>query len=561
MPLDFDSQDVLGRFIPFDGLTTALGVEHITYGSRAVLLTYPKGAQYPGLKWESRRSAKMQNWSAYDRLKANLSNASSRQVKIVLKLKNGNGGQYGHPVVLGADEARTLELPLTWARAERVDLARISYLNFFIYQPAEETRVFMDYLRLEPAGAASADSVVPPASPSVSRLPPSASATRGDPALATADMPATAGSSAATMAGAPVKAVTSSNFGSVAASARPGDILDLPAGNYLWPDWQVSGTATRPIVVRSSVGAVINGEFGPLQRSHIQLTGLTINDRIRFNGSNNVSITRCRINSIRELAGDGTVGYRRAENAYIADNTVVATTPWAEASFGVHGKNLGEGRAVTGPGHVIMNNRVSGVRDGITLMEDDKAIDQFSVDILNNETSEASDDGIEADFCMHNCRIMRNRITNGFVAMSSQSGLGGPTYFIRNVAYNVAHVAFKLYRGSIGDVLLHNTVVKNGDAFGLYVGVAVARAFSRNNLLIGGPGATYDRFRNGSGNVFAFSDLAASGASTDYGALGSTTGEFTGNLGGSNFASLAELRDRTTEKMRSRPTSGCSRPK
>ena len=36
------------------------------------------------------------------------------------------------------------------------------------------------------------------------------------------------------------------------------------------------------------------------------------------------------------------------------------------------------------------------------------------------------DDGIEADFALSNCRIMRNRITNCFVGISSQPGLGGP---------------------------------------------------------------------------------------------------------------------------------------
>ena len=71
---------------------------------------------------------------------------------------------------------------------------------------------------------------------------------------------------------------------------------------------------------------------------------------------------------------------------------------------------------------------------------------------------------------------MRNRITNCFMGISSQPSLGGPTYFVRNVMYNVVLHAFKLHRGSVGDVGLHNTVVKNGDAFSVYSGVtALAR--------------------------------------------------------------------------------------
>ncbi|HEY7677386.1 MAG TPA: glycoside hydrolase domain-containing protein, partial [Candidatus Methylomirabilis sp.] len=47
---------------------------------------------------------------------------------------------------------------------------RISYVNFFMYQPPEEARIFMDYLRLERAGAAGAGA--PPAPPRAAAPPP-----------------------------------------------------------------------------------------------------------------------------------------------------------------------------------------------------------------------------------------------------------------------------------------------------------------------------------------------------------------------------------------------------
>src|SRR5690349_19027212 len=96
-------------------------------------------------------------------------------------------------------------------------------------------------------------------------------------------------------------------------------------------------------------------------------------------------------------------------------------------------------------------------------MEDRDAGEQVSIDIYNNDIQLALDDGIEADFAMGNCRILRNRMTNCFVGVSSQPGLGGPTYFIRNVMYNLISVPFKMGRGSIGDVYLHNTSVKVGN--------------------------------------------------------------------------------------------------
>ncbi|MCP3138185.1 right-handed parallel beta-helix repeat-containing protein [Pyxidicoccus xibeiensis] len=352
----------------------------------------------------------------------------------------------------------------------------------------------------------------------------------------------------APMAGAPVKAVTPGTFATVAASAQPGDILALGAGTYSGFDFARSGEAGRPIVIRGTAGTVINGQINLFSRSHVHLDGLTVNGRIRFNGSNHIAITRCTLNASNSFGGDGIVTYLRAENAYIADNVVTGLTAWAEASLGVNGNNLGEGILVTGPGHVILHNRVNGFRDGISLLEDDEAVDQFSIDILNNDLGGNGDDGIEADFCFHNCRIVRNRLTNNFIALSSQPGLGGPTWFIRNAVYNPVHLAFKLYRGSAGDVLLHNTVVKNGDALGIYAGRPVSRLYSRNNLFIGGPGGSFNGYSSGSGRVLHLPDLVTAGSSMDFDGFGSTTGTFTGSWGSTRFTDLASLRGNTSEK-------------
>jgi hypothetical protein len=195
---------------------------------------------------------------------------------------------------------------------------------------------------------------------------------------------------------------------------------------------------------------------------------------------------------------------------------------------------------------VIEHNRVTGFRDGISLLEDDGAADQFSVDILDNDIYEAGDDGIEADFCFHNCRILGNRLTNVFIAMSSQPGLGGPTYFIRNSAYNVILSAFKLQRGSVGDIVWHNSVVKNGDALGIYTSDVFSRQEFRNNLMIGGPGGDYNGYSSGSGNVIDL-ESADPSCDLDYDGYGSTLGSFTGNIGGLDFMSLAQLQATTTE--------------
>ncbi|WP_246137502.1 right-handed parallel beta-helix repeat-containing protein [Myxococcus llanfairpwllgwyngyllgogerychwyrndrobwllllantysiliogogogochensis] len=354
----------------------------------------------------------------------------------------------------------------------------------------------------------------------------------------------------APMASAPVKAVTPATFATVASGAQPGDILELGAGTYSAFDWSRSGTEGKPIVLRGTTGTIVTGPINLFNQSYVHFDRLTINGRVRFNGSKHFVLTRSTVNATTANGGDAVVTFLRAENAYIADNVVTGVTQWAEASLGVNGNNQGEGICVTGPGHVILNNRVTGFRDGISLMEDDAAVDQYSIDILNNDLIGNADDGVEADFCFHNCRIVGNRLTNNFIALSSQPSLGGPTYFVRNAAYNTVHIAFKLYRGSSGDVLLHNTVVKHGDGLGITAGKPVANLYSRNNLFIGGPGGSFNGYNSGNANgrVLHIPDLVTASANLDHDGFGTTSGNFTATWGGSALTGLSALRASTTEK-------------
>lgn len=345
----------------------------------------------------------------------------------------------------------------------------------------------------------------------------------------------------AAMPGAPIIPVDPGSFAAAAAAAQPGDVLELAAGSYPTFTFPSDGTPEAPIVVRAAGAVVIDGEVRLDGRSYVIVEGLEVHGQIKFNDARGLAF----IGNHVITDGDGIVTKTRSEDLYIADNVVEGATVWAEGSLGVDGDNVGEGIEVTGPGHVIEHNRVRGFRDGISFIEDDGAVDQHSIDVLFNDVSEAADDGIEADFCFHDCRIVGNRLTNVFMGLSSQPGLGGPTYFVRNAIYNAAFQAFKLQRSSVGDVGWHNTVVKGGDALSTYTSDVFSRQHFRNNVLIGGPGGTYNGYDNGEGDVI---DLAAAMAvDLDYDGYGSTAGMFTGNLGGIEFASLDELRATTTE--------------
>src|SRR5262245_2632562 len=342
------------------------------------------------------------------------------------------------------------------------------------------------------------------------------------------------------------KQVTPATFSSDAANANPGDVLNLGAGTYAGFIFSRDGRPGQPIIIRSTAGAVINGDITLDKRQFIYLYGLTVNGSISYDGSDNVAVMHCEVHTL----GDGIESWTRSQNSYIADNRVFGATKWAESSLGVHGSNVGEGILFNGPGHVITNNFVKGFRDNISTAEE--VNETFSDDVLNNDIEVAGDDGAEIDYCYHNCRVMRNRITNTFMGLSSQPSLGGPTYFIRNVMYNIVYEALKLHNDTAGVVALHNTIVKSGDAFLVNDSSSIDHSFFRNNLFIGGPGETWNGYPT-NGDPYDFPSVAnvPTWNSTDdanYDAYGSVDGHFQGQFATTGFSSLAQMRSRTTEK-------------
>ncbi len=339
--------------------------------------------------------------------------------------------------------------------------------------------------------------------------------------------------------------VTPATIGAALSALMPGDLVVLGAGTYPAITVRVDGTAARPIVLRGAdaVAVVVEDELRMDSRAYVFIESLTVNGQIKFNDADHVVVRGCRVNAGMGATGDGIVALGPgSSDGYFADNVVVGRTAWADASLGASGDNIGEGIVMTGPGNVIEHNRVSGFRDCISLLEDDGAMNQTSIDILRNDLDLCADDAIEADFAMGNVRVVANRMTNSFIAWSSQPSLGGPTYFVRNVSFNNIFQVFKPNRGSIGDLLFHNTVVKAGDAMGVYAGRTWSRATFRNNLFIGGVGGVMrGGYDVGAGEVLAVAD-ADDSCDFDYDGLGShDTGTFAGRIGSARFVSLAEL--------------------
>ncbi len=349
-------------------------------------------------------------------------------------------------------------------------------------------------------------------------------------------------------ASAPVVAVSPATVAQALKDAKPGTILELGPGTYPTLVMTTSGTAQAPIVLRGSSAkdVLIDGDVRLDGLAHVFVESVTIQGRVKLNGGVGIVVRGCTINTPQ----DGIVAFGAGStDGYFADNTIVGVTPWNEGALGVDGNNIGEGIQLTGAGNVIAHNLVRGFRDCISLLEDGEAVEQRSIDIHNNDLSICADDAIEADFAMGNVRVYQNRIRSSFVGLSSQPSLGGPTYFLRNAMYGVIYTGFKLHRGSVGDVILHNTIVKNGDALGIYAGKTWSRALFRNNLFLGGTGGgSFNGFDIGNGQVAVLAD-ADDTCDLDYDGFGSVgTGFFSGRIGPVKFNNLAELQGLTTEK-------------
>ena len=240
------------------------------------------------------------------------------------------------------------------------------------------------------------------------------------------------------MANAPVRPVSPSTIASV--QTHPGDILLLAPGDYGAFEATVNGGPGRPVVYRSEDGKAVFTSFSLKNRRHVFVEGITVeNPERRGTGIQLQGAEECAVRYCTVRASCGIRASRRpgARNCYVADNVVEGPSVWISEAMGARGDNLGEGIQLTGPGNVICYNYLHGFRDCISTMESQNVEDQICVDIYHNDIYLGADDGIEADYCYNNCRIIRNRLTNCFVGVSSQPGLGGPVYFIRNAMYNL----------------------------------------------------------------------------------------------------------------------------
>jgi hypothetical protein len=324
-------------------------------------------------------------------------------------------------------------------------------------------------------------------------------------------------------------------------------IHDVPDGSNGALTITTNGTQASPLVYRSVSGKAVYTSVDISNRQWVFLEGLTVNGSyIVMDGAKNCVVRRCSVTVTRTDNKRGAIdGQTGITNCYITDNYVNGPVKWIGSEMGASGASMVEGIQITGCGNVVRNNYVKGFHDCLSHMEDDEvaAAGQICNDWCFNDVLSGLDDGIEADFAFNNCRIISNRFTDCFNAMSSQPSLGGPTYFIRNVVFNAGMGAFKLNRYSVGDVILHNTIIKGGDGLCTFDGDPFDWSMWRNNLALGGTNGGWDGSQvtggYGPGSGYAC-NIAACGphCSYDYDAVGSYKTTYQARICGQNFSAV-----------------------
>ena len=277
--------------------------------------------------------------------------------------------------------------------------------------------------------------------------------------------------------------------------------------------------------------------------------------------------------------------YAGSSQFYIADNTFLGRNDpahligWAGDMWtkynGIEGQIFPPKMAsyvavkLYGPGHVVAYNYIADFHDGINVETYGNPDGSFAsgpdiidgpkyptreywdrrpvaIDFYNNYITNSHDNPIEADGSMHNIRIMRNMLINHpSHAFCNQPTLGGPVYWIRNIAYNLPAGSTRLTNGAAGALFYNNTILSETQV------AAASNIHWRNNLMLGQNAAPailsvntftsytssdYNGFRVNPGAKSAFEWSApASGVVADF-----TAPEHDAKLTMQRFASLAE---------------------
>jgi hypothetical protein len=298
--------------------------------------------------------------------------------------------------------------------------------------------------------------------------------------------------------------------------------VPLDGTYYLTAD----GTADRPIAIKAAGdGDVIFDGAGNFALFDVKAADYNYFEGITFRntdiaiwagtqfaiGAKGLTVKHSRF---EDVAAGIFTNYSGSSNFYIADNWFIGRDDpnhvigWTGAFWqpfdGVDGQKFPPVMAsyvavkIYGPGHVIAHNYVANFHDGVNIETygnpDGSAAEggpayppkaywdrrPVAIDFYNNYMTNFHDNPFETDGGMHNVRVMRNMMINSAShAFCNQPSIGGPVYWIRNIAYHLPGGSTRLTGGSAGVLFFNNTILSETTAQG------ASNVHWRNNLFLG----------------------------------------------------------------------------
>jgi len=295
-------------------------------------------------------------------------------------------------------------------------------------------------------------------------------------------------------------APTESDIQGILDNASPGDIIEIRGTHEVDNlELKANGTKFNPIYLRGDGSATLQDSAGgrviTAIGNHWVVENLTLianpdatNWVVRVDGrevgsaSNRQPLTgftlrRCNVSGRRGLrAWEGSDS--EVYDVTVYDNTFSGRYTWndivtlvnggtAKGATGVSSTWNDTGLKMTGQGHSIFNNTLSGFGDGIKT-DRQTAISNTTISYSRNKILWGGDDGIELDDAYRNVVMSENLIMNTGTGASKQPNFvtGGPNYIVRNVLVNHYLRPFKLNDGPHGLRLIHNTVVNTSKETG-----------------------------------------------------------------------------------------------
>jgi hypothetical protein len=380
--------------------------------------------------------------------------------------------------------------------------------------------------------------------------------------------------------------------------------VPLDGTYYLTAD----GTAEKPIAIKAAGdGEAIFDGAGNFALFDVKAADYTYFEGLTFRnsdiaiwagtqfiaGSKGLTVKKCRFEDVG--AGIFT-NYSGSSNFYIADNWFIGRDDpkhvigwtgnfWAPFA-GVDGQKFPPVMAsyvavkVYGPGHVVAYNYVANFHDGIDVEtygnpDGSSAVDgpryppksywdrrPVAIDFYNNYMTNFHDNPFETDGGLHNVRVVRNMMINSAShAFCNQPAVGGPVYWVRNIAYHLPGGSSRLTGGSAGVLFYHNTIASETAVQGgsnvhwrnnLFLGENSAPAIFSVNTFTNYTSSDYNGFRPNAGAPFSFQWNSPPWAvAADYRSM--IAGESGGGatLQTRQFATLAEYSQATRQDQHS----------